>query len=47
MHGDPHLERGSDNFYVPRDEEFSEEKEMSFVTKTAYSVQELLPFVNL
>ena len=38
MHADPHSETRSGTFYVPRDEEFSEVKEASFVTKTADSV---------
>ncbi|RVX12797.1 Linoleate 13S-lipoxygenase 2-1, chloroplastic [Vitis vinifera] len=35
---DPHSETRSGTFYVPRDEEFSEVKEASFITKTADSV---------
>ena len=38
MHADPHSETRSGTFYVPRDEEFSEVKEASFITKTADSV---------
>lgn len=38
MHADPRSETRSANFYVPRDEEFSEEKMTSFITKTAGSV---------
>ena len=38
MHADPLSETRSGSFYVPRDEEFSDVKEASFITKTVDSV---------
>ena len=42
MYADPLSETRTGTFYVPRDEEFSEVKENSFITKTAESVLDAL-----
>ena len=42
MYADPLSETRTGTFYVPRDEEFSEVKQNSFITKTAESVLDAL-----